>query len=44
MNIMNVLNYCDGNNDVIDIGNILNLQIEEVSSIIKILKENNLIY
>ena len=42
--IMNILNFCDGSNDLIDISNILNLSIEEINLITNILKEKNLIY
>ena len=43
INLLNVLDYCDSKNDLIDISNTLKLDIEQVYEYIKILKSNNLI-
>lgn len=42
--IMNVLTYCDGNNDIIKLSEILNTDPFEINEIIKILLKEKLIY
>ncbi|TDJ80315.1 DUF4910 domain-containing protein [Campylobacter volucris] len=42
-NILNILSYCDGKNDVLDIADKLNLQGYEIKELIEKLKENGLI-
>lgn len=42
-NILNILSYCDGKNDVLDIADKLNLQGYEIKELIEKLKENELI-
>jgi len=42
-NLLNVLAYCDGENDVIDLANILGISTDEVINLIKIALENKLI-
>jgi len=42
-NLMNIIAYCDGKNDTIDISDRLDIEIEEVIRIQKVLKENDLI-
>ena len=41
--IMNVLFYCDGENDLIDLANKINLDFKECYKYVKILEENNII-
>jgi aminopeptidase-like protein len=42
--IMNVLTYCDGEHDLIDLANLLNINIFEISEIIDKLVKNNIVY
>ncbi|TMP15925.1 aminopeptidase [Pseudoalteromonas sp. S2721] len=42
-NLLNILAYCDGKNDVIDLADILGISTDEVINLIKIASENKLI-
>jgi aminopeptidase-like protein len=42
-NLMNVITYCDGKNDIMDISNITNIPWQDVTEIIKTLREHNLL-
>lgn len=42
-NLLNILAYCDGKNDVIDLANILEINTDEVINLIQVALENKLI-
>jgi aminopeptidase-like protein len=42
-NMMNLLAYCDGNNDLIDIADIIGMPVSEIIDISEILHNNNLV-